>query len=116
MDGRLMEWSSIILAMEGITGQNYLPARTSSRSPILALFLARPVGRLVGKATTLHSCSRQLMEEKPGHQFPFHFRIASMRATQVESNQRWHCSVISCSLRCLSSANALRYQAACANE
>src|SRR5690349_9847134 len=94
MDGRLMEWFSIIPATVDNTGQSSLLARTSSRSPLLALFLALLVGRLVGKATPPHSCSRPRMEEKPGHQFPFQFRIASIRATQVTSNQCWHFSDI----------------------
>src|SRR6266851_962071 len=117
-----MEWSSTVPATEANTGQSYLPARTSSRSLISALFLAPLVGRLAGKATPPHSYSRQLMEEKRGHRFPFrshessivavsfastsqrtwvrseldflHVRIASTQAAQVESNQRWHCSDI----------------------
>src|SRR6266566_3589190 len=117
-----MERSSTVPATEGNTGQSYLRARTSIRSPISALFLALPVGRLSGKAATPHTCSRPLMEEKHGHQFPFrsheismvtvsfastsqrtwirseldflHVRIASMQAAQVKSNKRWHFSDI----------------------
>src|SRR5579864_259403 len=66
-----MAWSSTVPATEANTGQSYLRARTSSRSLISALFLALPVGRLAGKATPPHSCSRQLMEEKRGQRFPF---------------------------------------------
>src|SRR6266566_6261141 len=66
-----MAWSSTVPATEANTGQSYLPARTSSRSLISALFLAPLVWRLAGKATPPHSCSRQLMGEKRGHQFPF---------------------------------------------
>src|SRR5215470_16657640 len=74
MGGQPTERSSIEPATVDNSGQSSLLERTSSRSPILALLLALPVGRLVGKATPPHSCSRPLTEEKPGDLFPFQLR------------------------------------------
>src|SRR5438128_12293833 len=69
MGGRPMALFSTVPAMEGNTGQSYLPAGTSRRSPISVLFPPLSAGPSVGEAIAPLPYSRPQMEDSLGRQF-----------------------------------------------